>query len=235
MPENSKKSIRNWAKDDRPREKMLLKGRDALSNAELIAILIGSGTRKKSALELAQDLLSNYKDQLSRISKLEPGELMKIQGIGPAKAISISAAFELARRRMAENPDLEMKINTAAMAEKLMAPYLRDKNYEEFYLVSLNRANIPVNIHKIGEGGFSSTLVDIRKMFRLALQDMANGILLAHNHPSGNLQPSENDVALTVKIQKAATFLDISLIDHIIISDHSYYSFVENDLINSNA
>jgi DNA repair protein RadC len=235
MPSNSKKSIREWAVDDRPREKMILKGREALSNAELIAILLGSGGKNKSALDLAQDILGKYKNQLTQLSKPGPKELMSIPGIGMAKAVTISAAFELARRRMSESPDKEVKIQSSADAEKVIAPYLRDKTHEEFYMVCLNRANIPVGIHKIGEGGFSSTLVDIRKMFRLALQDMANGILLAHNHPSGNLKPSSNDIDLTKKIHSAAKLLDIFLIDHIIIGDHSFYSFIENGLINSDS
>jgi len=228
MPQKSSKSIRNWAVDDRPREKMLLKGREALSNAELVAILLGSGNRNKSALELAREILGRYKDQLGMLSKAGPKDLMKIPGVGIAKAVSVAAAFELARRRAGEMTDDELQIRSSADAEKLIAPYLRDKHHEEFYLISLNRANKPVGINKIGEGGFSSTLVDVRKLYRIALQDMASGLILSHNHPSGNIVPSENDILLTMKIKRAGELFDIAVLDHIIIGENSYYSFADN-------
>lgn len=234
MKKYKNNSIKNWAVDDRPREKMLLKGREALSNAELIAILLGSGNHSQSALELAQDLLKEYKNQLSLLSKLKPKDLMQIRGIGIAKAVSIAAAFELARRRISENTDPEKGISSVNDAVNLLIPMLRDKTHEEFYMICLSRSNKPLSINKIGEGGFSSTIVDVRKLYRIALQDMASSILLGHNHPSGTIEPSNSDINLTKKIQEGGQILDISLIDHIIITDHSYYSFVENDLIKAN-
>ncbi|PLW93157.1 MAG: hypothetical protein C0592_07165 [Marinilabiliales bacterium] len=234
MPDKKKKSIRNWAADDRPREKMLLKGRESLSNAELIAVLIGSGTKELSALELARELLAHFDEQFAKLSKASPKELMKIPGVGIAKAVSIVAAFELARRKEGESEHEEISIRRSDDAVKIIAPYLRDKTHEEFYMICLNQANKPLSINKIGEGGFASTLVDVRKLYRIALQDMAVGIILAHNHPSGNLSPSENDILLTMKIKRAGEIFDIKVLDHIIIGEKSYYSFTDNGQINDN-
>jgi len=228
------KPIREWAADDRPREKMLAKGPEALSNAELFAILIGSGTSNKSALELARELLETAGNSLKRLSALSIHEIKKIHGIGSAKAVTIVAAVEIARRREGEVDDDEEVILSSRDAQKALIPMLRDKQHEEFCILLLNRRNKILVKERISMGGMTATQVDVRKIMKMALDTRALGIILGHNHPSGNLKPSDSDIALTRQIFKAAALFDIRLLDHVIISQNSsYYSFQDEGILNS--
>ncbi len=221
-------SIRFWAEDDRPREKMMIKGRLALSNSELLAILIGSGTRKKSAVELAQEILSASKNNLRTLSKVSQIDLCKFDGIGEAKAITILAAMELARRRDQEPSDEKVKIKSSYDAYNVLKSMMQDLYQEVFYALFLNQANQIIKIEFISKGGINSTVVDQRVIFKEALACGAVGIILAHNHPSGNLNPSENDIKITDNIRSTGKILEIQLLDHLIITDHGYFSFADN-------
>ena len=224
-------SIRCWAEDDRPREKMLLKGRNALSNAELLAILLGSGTRKKSAVDLAQEILSSCGNNLRELSKKRKTDLCVFDGIGEAKAITIMAAMELARRRDAENPQTKPKITSSNQAYALLKYHLTDLYHEEFHAIFLNKAGFVITTELISIGGFSSTMVDGKIIFSKALEAKASSIILAHNHPSGNCQPSEADVRLTQSMIEKGKILDIHILDHIILADTNYYSFADKGMI----
>lgn len=220
-------SIRYWAEDDRPREKMMLKGRNALSNAELIAILIGSGTRKKSAVEVAQDILSSCTNNLRQLSKITLSDLTKFDGIGEAKAISILAAMELARRRDKEAPKEKIKITSSKDAYHCLKPVLTDLYHEEFYALFLNNGNQVIRSEQISIGGMTSTSIDGRVLFRKALEVRACSIILAHNHPSGSLKPSDSDEKITQNLISASKIVNIPILDHLIITDNGYYSFVD--------
>lgn len=233
METPKRKSIKDWAVDERPREKMLTKGPEALSNAELLAILIGSGTVQKSALELARELLELAGNRLKELSRFNVHEIKKIRGLGPARAVAIEAALELSRRRDSEPDEDEEIILTSRDAERALLPMLRDKPHEEFYMLCLNRRNKVVAKIRISEGGMASTQVDIRRIMKSALDTKALSIVLGHNHPSGNLNPSESDKALTLRIGEATKIFDILLMDHLILTSDSYYSFADNGLLNS--
>lgn len=220
-------SIPLWAEDDRPREKMTLKGRNALSNAELIAILIGSGTRKKTAVELAQEILNSYGNNLRELSKATLGDLLKFEGIGAAKATSIVAAMELARRRDKEPPEAKIKVTSSKQAYEYFKPFLSDLYHEEFYALFLNNNNIVLRSDLLSTGGMTSTLVDSRLLFHKAIENRACSIILAHNHPSGVLKPSEADEKLTERLVGASKMLGIPILDHIIVTDNGYYSFAD--------
>jgi DNA repair protein RadC len=224
-------SIPFWAEDDRPREKMMLKGRTALSNAELLAIILGSGSRKKSAVELAQEILNSCGNNLRELSKKMKTDLCTFDGIGEAKAISIMAAMELARRRDSENALEKPKIISSHKAYALLKPILSDLYHEEFYAIFLNKSNYLISIELISIGGFSSTIADSRIIFRKALEAKATSMILAHNHPSGNCQPSEADLKLTKSLVSKGNILDIPVLDHIIVSDLSYFSFADNAMM----
>ena len=217
MEKKKKKSIKEWAADDRPREKMLAKGSEALSNAELFAILIGSGTTQKSALELAREMLENADNSLKKLSTLTIHEIKKIHGIGPAKAVTIAAALEIARRREGESSDDEELILSSRDAQKALLPMLCDKQHEEFCIMGLNRRNKVIFKERISMGSMVATQVDI----------------LGNNHPSGNLNPSDSDINLTRQIHDASALFDIRLLDHVIISQDSYYSFMDEGIINT--
>ncbi|MDO9511743.1 MAG: DNA repair protein RadC [Bacteroidales bacterium] len=225
-------SIRYWAEDDRPREKLLMKGKNALSDAELIAILIGSGSRELSAVELSRTILKQVNGNLAELSRLNTGDLQKFKGIGEAKAISIIAALELGRRRLAELPSRKKPISSSRDAFEYLQQYMADEAYEVFWVLLVNRANIPISAHKISEGGTAGTVADPKKIFRLALEHHASGIILSHNHPSGNIKPSETDIRLTTKIAGGAERLDINLLDHLIISGNQYFSFSDESMLN---
>ncbi len=230
--ENAKrKTIKEWSSDERPREKMLKKGPEVLSNSELLAILIGSGTTDKSALDLARELLESAGQQLSVLSRMSIHEIKKIRGLGPARAVTISAALELSRRRASEISDEEEIILSAHDAEKAVIGLLRDKAHEEFWVICLNNRNKVIHKAKISEGGFSSAHVDLKKLMKITLDTRATSIILAHNHPSGTLFPSEQDISLTHRIQQAAQMLDIRLLDHIIITETAFYSFSDHGQI----
>lgn len=225
------KSIKNWADDDRPREKLAAKGRSALSNAELLAILIGSGTKQKSAVEVAREILNFANNDLNVLARLGISDLCKIDGIGPAKAITIIAAIELANRRPLSNTETPKKITSSRDAFLHLQPLLRDKNYEEFWILTLARNNKVLKPYRISEGGISGTVADPKRIFKAALDSNASAIILSHNHPSGNLLPSKADENLTAKIVNASKHLDIQILDHLIIAGDSYYSFADEGKI----
>ena len=221
--------INQWAEDDRPREKMLLKGKSALSNAELIALLIGSGNSNESAVQLAQRMLDNTDNNLIEFSKLSIEELSRFRGMGKAKAISIIAALELGKRRVAEKVLQQVKIKSSRDVYELLLPELTDRYYEAFYVILLDRANKIIRKLNISEGGVAGTVVDPKKIFKMALDHNASSMILAHNHPSNNLQPSENDIRLTKKLLEAGKALEIPVLDHIIMGNDNYYSFADDN------
>ncbi len=225
-------SIKNWAEDDRPREKLLLKGSASLSNSELLAILINNGTKDKTAVDLAKDLLAAVNNDLQKLGKLSVQDYLqlKIKGLGKAKSIAISAALELGIRR-----DSTEKKKTIILSSKDIAEYLRSqlqyKKHEVFAVVFLNRANKILHHEIISEGGITGTVADPRIILRKALEHNATAIILSHNHPSGNLKPSKQDEDLTYKIKEAAKYFDIVITDHIIVSDEGYFSFADQGIL----
>jgi DNA repair protein RadC len=220
--------ISEWSPEDRPREKLLIKGLSALSNAELIAILIGSGIKEKSAVDLGRELLSLADNNLNSLGKLEISDLKKINGIGEAKAVTISAALELGRRRKLSESGEYPQIRSSADVFTLMQPAMEDISHEEFWILFLNRSNKVINRIKISQGGVSGTVTDVRIIMKKAVENLASGIIVCHNHPSGNLTPSESDIKITKKIKDAGELMDVQLLDHLIISGNDYYSFADN-------
>jgi len=224
--------ISQWAEDDRPREKLLLKGKGQLSKAELIAILIGSGNRDESAVELSKRILNEVDNNLAELSKLSINELCKYKGIGEAKAISIIAALEIGRRRRADDVIKKTnKIKSSKDAYDIFYADLSDKNYEEFWILLLDRANHIIKKINISEGGLSGTIADPKKIFKLALEHNCSSIILAHNHPSNNIVPSDNDIKLTKNILAAGRTLEIGVLDHIIVGSDNYFSFADESMI----
>lgn len=224
-------SIKSWAEDDRPREKFLLKGRQSLSDAELIAIMLGSGSRNQSAVDLAKDVLKAYDNQLGSLGRLQVGDLKKFKGIGEAKAISVLAALELGRRRGAEVKESKPKIGSSKDAYQILSPFLADIDHEEFWILLLSRSHEVKDKVCISRGGISGTVVDQRLIFKPAIERLASAIILAHNHPSGTLHPSQQDKTLTKKVVESAKLLDIPVLDHIICTDNGYYSFADEGLM----
>ena len=228
MSEESKyRPIRQWNEDDRPREKLLLKGKSNLSNAELIAILLGSGTRRESAVELARRVLDLADNNLSELGKVSLAQLQRLSGIGPVKAITLSAALELGRRRQEAEPLRRQQIQTSRDIYEVFGPRIGDLRHEEFWVMCLNRNNRVVGTHRIGAGGISATVADIRLILQYAIEAHASCLILCHNHPSGNLQPSQEDLKLTHSVKQAAQWMDILLIDHLIVSNTAYFSFAD--------
>lgn len=225
------KSIKSWAEEDRPREKMLAKGKEALSNAELIAILIGSGNSKETAVDLSKRILHDSKDNLIELSKLTINDLMKYNGIGEAKAVTIAAALELGRRRRFSEALEKPVIKNSKIAFECFYAHLADLNHEQFWIMLLNNANKVIRLEKIGVGGISGTTADPKKIFKSALENNATSIMLCHNHPSGNVIPSNADKTLTNNIVKAGQFLEIKILDHIIIGNDNYLSFADEGLL----
>lgn len=223
--------IKFMAEDDRPREKLLAIGRQNLSDAELLAIQIGFGRRDETAIRLGQRILNSYNNDLNLLAKATINELKKFKGIGEAKAINIASAFELGRRRKEYEVAGKLKINTSEDAYKLLNRKLNDLSYEEFWIVLLNRANSVVKIECISKGGISGTVVDVRLILKPAIEMLASGIILCHNHPSGQLKPSEQDISLTKKIKESARLMDINLLDHIIIGEQKYLSFADEGIL----
>lgn len=224
-------SIKDLAEDDKPREKLLLKGKSSLSNVELLAILLATGTRKKSALDLAREILEKANRSLDELAKLTVKDLCKIEGIGPAKAITIIAAIELAGRRQQTIAREKSKIKSSKDAYEILRHHLQDLNHEEFWLLCLSRSGTVTAEIRISEGGITGTVADPKKIFKYALDHLATGIIVCHNHPSGNLTPSEQDRELTNKIRAAGKVLDITLMDHLIITQKQYYSFADEGLL----
>ena len=226
-----KYSIKQWAKDDRPREKLLANGAESLSNSELLAILIHNGSREKTAVDLAKEILKLGKDNLGELGKLSIKELMKIKGIGEAKAITIAAALELGRRRQASVSLGKTVVNTSGDIAAYLQTRLKDYRHEVFAVLFLNQANKINHFEIISEGGITGTVADPRIILKKALEEDAVNIILCHNHPSGSLKPSRADQELTKKIKEAARFLDIVVMDHIIVSDDGYYSFADEGIL----
>lgn len=230
-PQKPHLSISCWAEEDRPREKLILKGKSALSDAELIAILIGSGTKEISAVDLGRSILSEVNGDLNQLSKLTIQDLTRFKGIGTAKAVTIAGALELGRRRKEMSPAHRTKIESSRDVFELMKPELIDKGHEEFWIVLLNRANYVLKKQSISSGGISGTVADPKLIFKIALDHLASAIILVHNHPSGNLQPSEADIRLTHKLRKSGELLEIAILDHIIFTDHNFLSFADENLL----
>jgi DNA repair protein RadC len=224
-------TIKEWALDDRPREKMMSKGVSALSDAELMAILIGSGTKNETAVGISQRILTMANNNLNELGKFGLKEFTKIKGIGPAKAITVMAALELGRRRKNTEVLNKKQISSSKDVIDLFQPILADLPHEEFWVLLLNQANRIIDKVKISEGGLIATVVDVRKIMRIVLENYALGIILCHNHPSGNHNPSNDDINITQKIKAAAATLDIKLLDHIIITDGPCYSMADNQVL----
>lgn len=224
-------TIKSWAEEDRPREKMLSKGKEALSNGELIAILIGSGNNKESAVDLSRRILKDNNDNLIELSKLSINDLMRYKGIGEAKAVSIAAALELGRRRRFSEALEKPVIKNSQMAFECFYPQLSDLNHEQFWIMLLNSANKVIKLEKIGVGGLAGTTADPKKIFKSALENNAISVMLCHNHPSGNVIPSNADRKITDNLIKAGQFLEIKILDHIIIGNDNYFSFADEGLL----
>lgn len=225
------KSIKSWAEEDRPREKMLAKGKEALSNAELIAILIGSGNSKETAVDLSKRILHDNKDNLIELSRLTINDLMKYNGIGEAKAVTIAAALELGRRRRFSEALEKPSIKNSQVAYECFYAHLSDLNHEQFWIMLLNNANKVIRLEKIGVGGMTGTTADPKKIFKSALENNAASVMLCHNHPSGNVIPSNADKKITENLVKAGQFLEIKILDHIIIGNDNYFSFADEGLL----
>lgn len=224
-------SIKNWAQDDRPREKLLQKGPASLSDAELLAILISSGTPERSALDLAKDTLKLADDKLHSLGRLTVEELQQTKGIGEARAITIAAALELGRRRQISAGLSVKSIKTSKDAAEILLPLMKDLTHEVFYVLYLNTANSVIRFEEIGKGGLSSTVADIRIILKNALLNNAAKIIVGHNHPSGHLKASTEDMNITNKLKDAAKLMDIKLLDHLIIGGNDYYSMADDGLI----
>ncbi|WP_298928981.1 DNA repair protein RadC [uncultured Allomuricauda sp.] len=224
-------SIKNWADDDRPREKLVQKGRSVLSDAELIAILIGSGNKKESAVELSKRILASVNHNLNELGKLSVNQLMQFNGIGEAKAVSIAAALEVGRRRRGEDAGKIAKISGSKDAFELMHPLIGELQHEEFWIVYLNNSNKVIHKSQLSKGGITGTLVDVRLVLKQALELGAVGIILAHNHPSGTVKPSTADKEVTDKLKKASEALDIKILDHLILTQHDYLSFADQGIL----
>ena len=224
-------SIKHWSDDDKPREKLLQKGKAALSDAELIAILIGSGSRDESAVELSKRILASANNNLNDLGRFSIKELIKYKGIGEAKAIAIVAAMEMSRRKRGEVAQQVAKISSSEDAFEILLPQMGDLQHEEFWILYLNNANKVMHTSQISKGGITGTLVDVRIIMKEALEVGAIGLILAHNHPSGTLIASEADKKVTQKIKAAAEALDIRVLDHLIITQQKYYSFADNNIL----
>jgi len=225
-------SIKQWAKDDRPREKLITKGPGALSNAELIALLIHTGRKDKSAVEIARELLLLGKNDLGKLGKLSPRDFMKVTGIGNAKAISLAAALELGRRRQSiQSEEKEPVVKCSMDAVNILQPLLMDHCYEVFVVLYLNAAGVVKHIEWLSKGGIDHAAVDVRIILRIALEQQATRIILCHNHPSGSLIPSQADIELTQRVHRAAGQIEIALLDHVIVSDKGHTSLADKGLL----
>jgi DNA repair protein RadC len=224
-------SIKSWSPEDRPREKLLLKGKSALSDAELIAILLGSGTLTSSAVDIAKRILSEAGNNLNALAGYSVKDFIKFRGIGEAKAIAIMAALELGRRRMDLDPDDKPRIVGSKAAYDLLKHHLIDIQHEEFWIILLNRAGRMIAKKQVSQGGVAGTVADPKIIFKAALEELASGIILAHNHPSGNLVASASDINLTRKLKEGGKLLEIQVLDHIILAGQKYFSFADEGLI----
>jgi DNA repair protein RadC len=228
--ENSSFPIRSWSEDDKPREKLMLKGKSVLSDAELIAILIGSGSRNESAVDLSKRILGSVANNLNALGKMSILQLMDFKGIGEAKAISIIAALELGRRRRAEDAVELIKITSSKKIFEMMQPIIGELQHEEFWIIYLNNSNKVIMKSQLSKGGITGTVVDVRLVFKTALETGATGLILCHNHPSGALLPSDADKQITRKLKLAGESLEIKVLDHLIVTETSYFSFADEGI-----
>ncbi|MFH6972831.1 RadC family protein [Flavobacterium petrolei] len=230
MAENSFFPITNWSEDDKPREKLMLKGKSVLSDAELIAILIGSGSRSESAVDLSKRILASVDNNLNALGKLSLSQLMQFKGIGEAKAISIIAALELGRRRRGEDAVELKKITSSKIIFEIMQPIIGELPHEEFWIIYMNNSNKVIAKSQLSKGGITGTLVDVRIVFKTALEMGATALILCHNHPSGTLIPSDADKHITKKLKLAGDSLEIKVLDHLIVTETSYFSFADEGI-----
>jgi DNA repair protein RadC len=228
---NKHLNIKSLAEDDRPREKLIAKGRQALSDAELLAILLASGSRNETAVQLAQRILKENKNSINELAKLQLNDLKKFKGVGEAKAVTIAAALEIGRRRTDQATEEKIKISSSKAAYNILNSKLSDLPHEEFWVLFMSRSNSVIKTDCISRGGISGTVVDIRLILKPAIECLASSIILAHNHPSGNLKPSQEDINLTKKVKEAAKLMDIGLQDHLIIGDQAYLSFADEGIL----
>lgn len=231
MTYETKTSIKNWADDDRPREKLMLKGKTSLSDAELIAILIGSGNTEESAVELSRRILHANNDNLVDLSRMSLHELIKFKGIGEAKAISIIAALELGKRRRSAEARERKTITSSKDAFEQMYATTADLDYEKFWVMLLDQANKVIRIAEVSEGGITGTIADPKKIFKVALEGNACNIILCHNHPSGQLKPSEADIKITEKLKRSGEIIDVKVLDHLIIGIDGFFSFADEGIL----
>ena len=224
-------SIKNWSQDDQPREKLRDKGKAVLSDAELVAIIIGSGNTEESAVDLSKRILASVENNLNALGKLSLKQLMEFKGIGEAKAITITAALELGRRRKLEDTKQLTKITSSRDVFELMHPYLGELPHEEFWILYLNNSNKVLQKNQLSKGGITGTLVDVRLVLKTALEVGAVSLILVHNHPSGTLKPSQSDKDLTLKLKRASEHLDIRVLDHLIITETNYFSFADDNML----
>ena len=226
-----KLAIKSWAVEDRPREKLMLKGKSVLSDAELIAILIGSGSRNETAVELSKRILNSVNNNINSLASLSLEKLMEFKGIGEARAISIITALELGKRRHFEQVETKPKIKSSKSAFTIIQPIIGDLHHEEFWVLYLNNSNKVIKKKQLSKGGITATMVDVRLLFKEAVELSSVAIIVCHNHPSGKLSPSESDKILTKKIKEAGVTLDIKLLDHLIITQKDYFSFADNGIL----
>ncbi|WP_312089534.1 RadC family protein [Chryseobacterium sp.] len=224
-------SIKFLAEDDRPREKFLLKGKNSLSDSELLAIIMGSGSREESAVELARTILNSVNNNWHQLSLLTIKDLMKFKGVGEVKAISIATALEIGRRRSAQEIPEKPQISCSKDAYDILKIHLSDLRTEEFWAVFLNQSNKVIHFSQLTQGGISQSIVDVRILFKTALEHFSTGLIIAHNHPSGNKKPSAEDINITKKIKDAGNLMNIQLLDHLIITQNSYLSFADEGLL----
>lgn len=223
--------ISDWSEEDRPREKLMLKGKEALSSAELIAILIGSGSRNESAVDLSRRILASVDHNLNSLAKLSISQLMNFKGMGEAKAITIISALELGRRQRSEDAlQFNDKITSSKVVFEIMQPIIGELPHEEFWVIFLNNSNKIISKSQLSKGGITGTIVDARLVFKLAIENGATGLILCHNHPSGNLKPSQADKEITKKLKLGGDSLDVKVLDHLIIGETNYYSFVDEGI-----
>lgn len=223
--------IKSWALEDRPREKMMQKGISALSDTELIAVLLGNGHKNQSAIDLARALLMEANQNLHNLAQKDLNDLMKMRGIGPAKAISILAAIELGRRRTQQQLDEVLTISSSNDVASYFISKLGDLPHEEFWVLYLNRANRVIFTQRLSQGGIAGTVIDIRILMKEALSRLASSMIVCHNHPSGNLKPSTQDISITMKIRDASKLIDVPLLDHLVVSNAGFYSFADEGIL----
>jgi DNA repair protein RadC len=233
MEENKRLTIKSWAEEDRPREKMIEKGASVLSDAELVAIILGSGTREMTAVDSAKNLLNSVDNDLNRLGRMSIRDLQKFRGIGAARAVTVAAAMELGRRRKDSDRREKEKVMQSRDIRDIFYPLLSDLPYEEFWMLFLNKSNSVITKVKISMGGTDSAAIDMKIIAKSAVECLASSAAAVHNHPSGNMNPSRQDIALTAKIREALSFFGIPLIDHIIISNDRYYSFADAGIIDN--